>query len=175
MNSQAAEHDKSCSCELTENLEILRQIEFFSGFPIEKLKVMAYLCSREDYGPGDLLFSQDEDDGKAFFVISGEVVLVREKDGETNEVQRFGAGEFLGGLALLGSMRRLFSLKAAGETSCLVMNREKFVKTLEQFPDLVPRLLKGVVERIRNWENRYLFDIEEKGELPAGKVGVSAL
>lgn len=175
MNSPAAGPDTSCPCEFTENLEILRQIDFFSGFPIEKLKVMAYLCTREAYGPGDLLFVQNEDDGQAFYVISGEVVLSHEANGRADTIGRFGAGELLGGLALLGSMRRLFSLRAASDTTCLVLTREKFVKALEQFPDLVPRLLKVVVGRIRNWEKRRLFAIIERGEDPAGKAGVSVL
>lgn len=175
MNSPAAGPETSCPCELTENLEILRQIDFFSGFPLEKLKVMAYLCTRETYEPGDSLFDQNEDDGQAFYIISGELELHHQENGRVETIDRFETGELLGGLALLGSMRRLFSLKAATETTCLVLTREKFVKALEQFPDLVPRLLKVVVGRIRNWEKRNLFAIIERGEDPAGKAGVSVL
>ncbi len=175
MNSPAAGHDDSFPCEYTENLEILRRTDFFSGFPIEKLKVMAYLCTREEFSAGDFLFSQDDDDGKAFLVISGALTLVREDKDDTQTIQRFGAGELLGGLALLGPLQRLFSLEAETDATCLVMSREKFAKALEQFPDLLPRVHKAVVDRIRTWEKRHIFDMIEKGEGLSGRAGISAL
>ncbi|MFZ7125067.1 MAG: Crp/Fnr family transcriptional regulator [Desulfobacterales bacterium] len=175
MNSKAEEHDASCKCEYTENLELLRQIDFFSGFPIEKLKIMAYLCTRESFAAEEQLFAQSEDDGQAFFIISGQVELTHERNGAPEVVERFGPGAFLGGLSLLGRMRRLFALKATEKTVCLVMSRDKFVRSIEQFPELVPKLLNAVAERIRSWEKRHLFDMIEKNEPLAGRAGVSIL
>ena len=57
MNSSAADNKTGGSCEFQENLEILRQIDFFAGLPIETLKIFAYLCSREKYQAGDYLFA----------------------------------------------------------------------------------------------------------------------
>jgi CRP-like cAMP-binding protein len=175
MNSSAAGHDDSCPCEYTENLEILRQTDFFSGFPIEKLKVMAYLCAREDYKAGDRLFSQDDDDGKAFLVLSGTLTLTREDKENSQTIRHFDPGELIGGLALLGPMQRLFSLDASSDATCLVLSREKFAKALEQFPDLLPRLHKAVVDRIRTWEKRHLFDMIENAEGLSGRAGISVL
>jgi CRP-like cAMP-binding protein len=175
MNSPAAEHDGSGPCEFSENLEILRQTDFFSGFPIEKLKVLAYLCTREEFPSGDLLFATDEDDGRGFFVISGQLTLLFDAGGEALEVRRFGPGQFLGGLSLLGSMRRLFSLRSDTASVCLVIEREKFTKALEQFPELVPRLLQAVSRRVHAWEKRLLFDMVEEQVALAGRAGVSVL
>ena len=59
------------SSEFQENLELLRQIYFFSGLPLETLKVFAYLCTREKFKPDEYIFNQDEDDGQAFYIIKG--------------------------------------------------------------------------------------------------------
>jgi CRP/FNR family cyclic AMP-dependent transcriptional regulator len=146
------------SSELEENLEILRQTYFFSGLPIEALKVFAYLCTREKFKEGEYIFRQSEDDGQAFYIISGKGRLEREDQDRTKEIKDCNMGEFIGGLTLLGETRRLFSLKAVEDTVCLVLGREKFAKAIEQFPDIMPRIFKAVAKNIDSWEERFLAD-----------------
>ena len=125
------------SSEFQDNLEILRQIYFFSGLPLETLKIFAYLCTREKFKKGEHIFRQNEDDGQAFYIIEGKARLERKDNGETKNVRDCEAGEFLGGLTLLGETGRLFSLQSVTDTTCLVLSREKFAKTMKQFPDLL--------------------------------------
>ena len=146
------------SSELEENLEILRGIYFFSGLPLETLKVFAYLCTRVKFKQGEYIFRQNEDDGRAFYIISGKAILERTDNSTAKEIRDCNAGEFLGGLALLGETRRLFSLKAVQDTICLVLSREKFSKAIEQFPDTMPRIFKAVAKNIDAWEERFLAD-----------------
>ncbi len=175
MNSSAADNKTGGSCEFQENLEILRQIDFFAGLPIETLKIFAYLCSREKYQAGDYLFTQNDDDGLAFYLVSGNAALLHTTDDMQAEILDCGPGEFMGSLALLGSMPRLFSLRANDAVECLVMTREKFTKAIEQFPELMPRLLKSVVVNIRSWEKRSMAAMKSKGISLKGMVGISAL
>ena len=144
------------SSEFEENLNLLRQIYFFSGLPLETLKVFAYLCSREKFKQDEYIFSQDEDDGQAFYIISGQAQLERLDNGETIWVREYKAGEFIGGLTLLGETKRLFSLRSTTETTCLVLNREKFSKTMEQFPGLLAKIFNAVAKSIDIWEERFL-------------------
>ena len=175
MNSSAADNKTGGSCEFQENLEILRQIDFFAGLPIETLKIFAYLCSREKFQAGDYLFAQNDDDGQAFYLVSGRAVLLHATDDMQAEILDCGPGEFMGSLALLGSMPRLFSLRANDGVECLVMTREKFTKAIEQFPELMPRLLKSVVVNIRSWEKRCMAAMKSQGISLKGMVGISAL
>jgi CRP-like cAMP-binding protein len=153
----------------------LRQTYFFSGIPLEALKVFAYLCTRERYKAGEYLFRQGEDDGQAFYLIEGKAVLEYEQDSEILVMREIGSGEFLGGLTLVGEMRRLFSLKAAEDTTCLILSREKFAKTLEQFNDLMPKIFKALVRGIDGWESRFLTDRTDKCGDCMQRLGVSLL
>jgi CRP/FNR family transcriptional regulator, cyclic AMP receptor protein len=146
------------SSEFQENLEILRQTYFFSGLPLETLKIFAYLCTREKFKQGDHIFRQDEDDGQAFYIIEGKAILERRNNGDTSAVRDCQTGEFLGGLTLLGEAGRLFSLKSVTDTTCLVLSREKFSKTMEQFPGLMMKICKAVAQHIDNWEKRFLAE-----------------
>ena len=157
MNS-SGRNDANPSSELEENLEILRQTYFFSGLPLETLKVFAYLCAREKFKKDEYIFRQNEDDGRAFYIISGKAKLEREDNEGTKEIRDCDTGEFIGGLTLLGNTGRLFSLKAVADTVCLVLDRERFTKTIEQFPNIMPRIFKEVAKNIDSWEERFLAD-----------------
>ena len=156
--SLSEKNNTNPSSEFQENLEILRQTYFFSGLPLETLKIFAYLCTREKFRDKEYIFRQDEDDGQAFYIIDGKAVLERRNNGETVDVRDCEAGDFLGGLTLLGETGRLFSLKSVTDTTCLVLSREKFSKTMEQFPGLMMKICKAVAQHIDTWAKRFLTE-----------------
>lgn len=173
MNSNLGKSDTGHSSEFQENLNILRQISIFSPLPMDSLKVFAYLCNREMFKKGDFLFNQDEDDGQAFYIMSGEAVLVYKGEADGVEFTHYGEGDFVGGLTLMGKVPRLFSLKALTDITCLIMRRDKFAKAIEQFPELMPRILHALVDRIYRWEKKLLADHTETCNDCIKKVGAS--
>ena len=175
--SWSAEKNESCpTCEFQINLNILREIYFFSALPIDTLKVFAYLCTRENFKPGDYLFTQDDDDGQAFFLVSGEAVLIRSENGSEAIIRNYSAGDFSGALTLLGgNAPRLFSLKAATPVTCLVLSREKFVHAMNQYPQLMTNIFHAVVEKIHHWEELFLSERSEGCKACRQKIGVSLI
>ena len=163
------------SSEFQENLELLRQIYFFSGLPLETLKVFAYLCSREKFKQDEYIFSQDEDDGRAFYIINGQAQLERKDNGAATRVRDYTTGEFIGGLTLLGETKRLYSLKSTTDTTCLVLSREKFSKTMEQFPILLAKICNAVAKSIDIWEERFLSDRADQCGDCLDKLGVTLI
>lgn len=175
MNSSMERKQQPEVSEFQQNLELLRQMDFFSALPLEALKVFAYLFTREKFKPGDHLLQQDDNDGKAFYIISGSAEVIREDERGETILGKFAPGDFLGGLALLGDMRRLFSVRAQTDLRCLVMTREKFTKAIEQFPELVPRVLEAMVREIRFWEERLLQEPGGLCDQCRKKLGVSLM
>lgn len=173
--SSSEKNNMTPSCEFQDNLEILRQTYFFSGLPLETLKIFAYLCTREVFRQGEYIFHQDEDDGRAFYIIDGQARLERDDNGNKIEIRDYQTGEFLGGLTLLGETRRLFSLKSVTDTTCLVLNRGKFLKTMEQFPNLLARICNAVAKSIDTWEDRFLADRGDQCGDCMGRLGVTLI
>jgi CRP-like cAMP-binding protein len=170
------EKSEAClSCEFDDNLRILREIRFFSGLPLEALKVLAYLCTRETFKPTEHLFSQDDDDGRAFYFVSGKAKLVHRHDSGEMDIRDVEKGDFLGGLVLMGHMRRLFSLVALTDTTCIILTREKFTKLMAQFPELTPKIFKSLIDSLRIWEEHFLSDPDQCCEACRHKIGVSLL
>ena len=96
----------------------------------------------------------------------------KDKDGE-HLIRNYHEGEFVGGLTLLGSLHRLFSLQSITDLTCLMLSREKFAKVLEQFPDLMPKVLKVVVDIVREWEERFLGNYSASCDACKHNIGVS--
>ena len=173
--SSLEKNNSAPSSEFQENLEILRQTYFFSGLPLETLKIFAYLCTREKFRQGEPIFRQDEDDGQAFYIIEGQARLERTDNGKTSEIRDCKSGEFLGGLTLLGETRRLFSLKSITDTTCLVLDRGKFLKTMEQFPNLFAKICNAVAQSIDTWEDRFLGDRGDQCGECVSRLGVTLI
>jgi CRP-like cAMP-binding protein len=155
MNSNSEKTEPCVSCEYEENLGILREIDFFSGLSLESTKLFAYLCVRQEFKPGDFLFRQKDEKGGAYYIISGTARLSRRRDGEKTEIRDYGEGEFIGRLSLMANVRRLFSLQAMTDVTCLMISREKFDRALQQFPDQLPRMIQVIAEDIHKWEKRF--------------------
>jgi CRP/FNR family cyclic AMP-dependent transcriptional regulator len=173
MNLSAENNDSGNSCEFDESLKILREIPFFSGLPLEALKVLAYLCATETFKQGDYLFNQDDDDGQAFYIIRGKTELMRTGETEEEGIRECTEGSFIGGLTLMGSLRRLFSLKAITDVTCLILTRDKFSRTMDQFPDLMPKVIAAQIASIRSWEERFLMDLDKNCPACKTKIGIT--
>jgi CRP-like cAMP-binding protein len=90
-------------------------------------------------------------------------------------IREYEAEDFLGGLVLLSNMHRRFSLKAVTDITCLILTRDKFLITMEQFPELFPRIIKSVVENISSIEGRFLASSAEGCENCRQMTGFSLL
>jgi CRP/FNR family cyclic AMP-dependent transcriptional regulator len=156
MNSYQEKNDTMGTSEFQENLTILRNIQFFSEFSLEVLKVFAYLCTREIFRKGDIIFSQDDDDGRAYCVLSGEAGLSRIHEGKDISIRTCGENSFFGAFTLAGMVNRLFTLTALGDTCCLVLTRENFREVIDQFPDSRQNIIEGLIENIVSWEEKFL-------------------
>ena len=175
MNSSPEKNEGRQKSEFQENLELLRNIYFFAGLPLECLKVLAYICTRETFREGEYLFQQDDDDGQAFYILSGKAGLEYKDEKDVHSIREYEAEAFLGGLVLLSNMRRRFSLRALNDVTCLILTREKFLTTMEQFPELMPKIIKSVVDNIGSMEGRILASGAEGCENCRQMTGFSLL
>jgi CRP-like cAMP-binding protein len=157
MNSWPEEINESCdTCEFTENLNLLRQVDFFSALPTEALKLATYLSAREHFQAGEVLFREGDDDGRAMYVVSGLLQAYREVDGKETALFSLEPGDLLGRLSLLGGIQRLFTLYVETDAVCLILSREKFARVLTLHPEAYPKLVRVIVENVTAWEKRLI-------------------
>jgi len=156
MNSSTEQREGPEPCGFSQALDILRDLPIFSGLSLDVIKVLAYLAVKEIFAPGEVLCEQGEPMDHGFVVLRGEVEVVR-RNGDTEAVLfTRGPGTFLGGLGLISPAKSLFTVRASADTCCLLLTKEKFGKTAERFPEMLPKILANVVHHVFAWEEAFL-------------------
>jgi CRP/FNR family transcriptional regulator, cyclic AMP receptor protein len=160
-------------CGFSHCLDLLRELPILNGVPLDVIKVLAYLSESDTFASGETLCDQGEPLERCCIVVRGEVEVLR-RCGETELVlKRCGEGFFFGGLGLLAAAKSLFTVRTLGSVQCLVLTREKFAKTVERFPEILPKILVNVVDHVFRWEEAYLrAHVAECGER-SGEMGLS--
>jgi CRP/FNR family transcriptional regulator, cyclic AMP receptor protein len=171
MNSFTEQGRESRNSEYKENLEILRNLAIFSGLDLEPLKVLAYLCRRENFRQGDFVIDQGEISECFYYILSGTVQVIRKNNSASMVLSELAEGDSVGVLALLGGMRNLFSVRAATAVSCIALDRERFQKIHQQFPEITRRMYEAIIKRLVLWQEAFLQEMAEEWSLREKKIG----
>ena len=158
MSSYTAEDNQAP--EMQQNLELLKDVQLFSYFPGKALKLLAFLAERTHLSPGDILFEEGDDHGRAYLVLSGQLNLLKQNDDEKVIVRHYAEGDFLGSFSLLGAMPALFTLQAVTQATVLTISRKQFSKILEQFPETTKLSLKVLLKELHQWERKNIHQAE---------------
>lgn len=170
MSSYTAENDQVP--EMQQNLELLKEVHLFYNFPSKAMKLLAFLAERVLLAPGDVLFEEGDDHGRAYLILSGQLSLLKQYDEEEVVVQQYATGDFIGSLSLLGAMPALFTLQATTATTVLTINRKQFSKILEQFPETTNLSLKALLKELHQWERK---NIHEAAACCLSRIGATVL
>lgn len=132
-------------------VQLLRRVGVFSEMEPAELLPIARHARRRRCPRGMAILQQDEPGSVAFCIISGEVdVLLEAEDGRQFVVARLGAGDHFGEMSLLDEQPRSASVVAARDTEVLVLQRDDFLRELEQHPQMVRKLLTALSRRLRS-------------------------
>ncbi|HET9671950.1 MAG TPA: Crp/Fnr family transcriptional regulator [Actinomycetota bacterium] len=134
---------------MTNDVEALRKVRFFEELTDDDLSRVAKLGQRRTFAAGDALVERDSDRGGLFVILSGTASV--EVGGAEH---RLGPGDFFGEMALLGRTRRSASVTAVDPVEALVIETIYFDPFLIQNPSVAVAILHGVVERLREVQER---------------------
>ena len=153
-----------------QDLDHLRTVPLFQGLDYECLKLMAMLCKKIELIEGDRLMVQDEDDGNAYFLVSGSLQIFHRQDDTHHPMQNLEPGQFIGGLALLGKTIRLFTVQATEKSTLLRLHRDNFQKVMQQFTGSMTKIAANLTLEITEWE-RNILNQTQSSELKDGNRG----
>lgn len=154
---------------LPRDAEVLRSLRFFSELTDDDLVRVAKIGRRRPFDVGEALVERGAEAGGLFIILSGRVSI--EVGGATHQL---GPGEFFGEMALLGGTqrssgtsadffgesaslgraRRSASVTAVEPVEALVIETLYFEPFLIENPSVAVAILHGVVERLREVQER---------------------
>jgi CRP-like cAMP-binding protein len=135
--------------ELPAEVEALRKIPFFEDLTPEDLDRLARIGERRSFAAGEAIVTKSGAGGGLFVILSGSAEV--EAGGKSHIL---GPGEFFGEMALLSGKPRSATVTAAEPVEAMVLEAMYFRPFLIKNPSVAVTILEGVVERLREVQER---------------------
>ncbi|TGL62993.1 cAMP/cGMP-dependent 3',5'-cyclic-AMP/GMP phosphodiesterase [Leptospira sarikeiensis] len=123
-------------------LDILSQIDIFSGFPIEKAKEFLLIVREEKYKRGDQIIKKGTPGDKFYIIASGNVKFEGLLgDSDIAPVKRYGQYEYFGEASLVLDLPRAADVYAETDVVALTIEKNKFLQFIRN-TDLRQNLIR---------------------------------
>lgn len=135
---------------MTATMDALAKVPLFKDLNQKSLERIEKFARPRHFEAGDNIFSEG-DEGVGFYLItSGKVEATR----SGTVLNRLGAGEFFGEMALLDGYRRSATVKAVEPTDCLALMRSDFLAEIRNNVDLALEMLQVLSRRVRELDEK---------------------
>lgn len=134
----------------------LQCIPLFRSVDSAKLKLIAMSGEHLTYRSGDPVFLQGEDADAVHVMLSGSVRIVTDDGVHAIELAHIDQPAVIGETGVISGKRRNASVYASSETQMLRINGQVFIELLEQVPGVAVALVRELVGRLQQSNDRLL-------------------
>jgi len=127
-------------------LDLLQGTDIFAGIPREILESHLSYFHEHTFGQGANIIRKGDPGSELFIILEGEVKV---HDGDVT-VARLAEGEYFGEMSLLQSAPRSMSISVTRPVRALVIDQDSFYRLLGRHPELIQRLVGGILNRLRH-------------------------
>lgn len=149
-----------------ETCRMLGDVPLFSGMTSRQLAAVAKVVDHLSVEPGVVLLKELTTSQRLIIIRNGTAEVTRRgvvaragttggiQEGTSRRLATVGPGDIVGELSLIDGKPTSASVVAETPLDALVLYRTKFLELLKSTPQLYPRLLVGMAERIRAMDHR---------------------
>jgi CRP-like cAMP-binding protein len=130
-------------------ISALEAMPLFAGVTRHDLENILKIGELRSYEPGQAIVERGEPGDAMYIVLRG--IAQVEVGGRFHELK---PGEFFGEMALVAGRKRMATVKAADRVDALRIGSEEFQGFLLHQPRVAVAMLKGLVERLREVQER---------------------
>ena len=129
-------------------LERLRNLSLFVDLTAAELRNVDDLLHEREYVAGEVIFDAGEEGQGLYIVVSGEVAICRQEQGNVKQVAQLGPGTFFGELALLDNLPRSAQARAATPCCLIVFFREDFLDLLHTHARIASKISRELASHL---------------------------
>jgi CRP-like cAMP-binding protein len=107
------------------------------------------IALEESYEDGDIIIEEGKSGDWVCVVLEGSVEVFKTVEGRKFILGKLGRGEIFGELALLGAVKRTATVRAIGETTIGVIDREFLDKELNKMSSELRTIVVGAAQRFK--------------------------
>ncbi len=132
------------------DVEFLSRVSIFSLMKKKDLSRIAKLTRHHLFHKGDVIIREGERDGRLFFIVSGEVEVIKGLNSQSQRhLQTLGTHSYFGEMALIDNLVRSASVIATRNTQVLSLDQWNLRQDIEKYPSVAVELLQMLSRRIR--------------------------
>lgn len=137
---------------LKDEVEMLRQVPYFSRVEACKLKLLAFTSERINYQPGDVIFREGDTSEAAFVVLRGEVKFEGSRQPMGCVAGFVDAGSIVGEMCLLSNQPRSATAIAKTPVEALRIGRDCLMKLVSDNPRISVEISRVLAQSLREME-----------------------
>lgn len=123
---------------------LIPKLEVFNFLEESDYNVLENYMFRYEYEAGAYVFKEGAHGGYMFFIVDGDVEVIKQFDTKKHTIAKLGPGRSVGEMSLIDGSPRSATVRAAGDLSLIVLKREDFQKLLGEQPATANRILMGI-------------------------------
>lgn len=136
------------------DIELIRKMEFFEALDTKVIKQIAEMCIVREFSAGEYIVRQGESGLGLYFITSGKAKVEIERNDTKVVVAELKEGDSLGEFSIIDEKARSANVICTEETRCLLLTRDSFSKVMKKHPEIAQQMLRTLVGRIRNVNER---------------------
>jgi CRP-like cAMP-binding protein len=133
----------------TVEAQALRKAPFFAGLSAEDLDGILRVGRPVSFEPGQVMVEHGDPGDGMYIILSGSAEV-----DVGGRFHKLASGNFFGEMALITAGRRMATVKAVEPLDALMIPAEEFQSFLLDHPGVALSMLKAIVERLREVEQR---------------------
>lgn len=123
---------------------LLPQLEVFNFLEDKDYKIISKYMFPHDYEEGSFVFKEGAHGGYMFFIVEGEVEVIKQFDNKKHTIAKLSQGRSVGEMSLIDGSPRSATVRATSTLKLIVLKREDFKKLNEEEPAIANKILMGI-------------------------------
>jgi ATP/ADP translocase len=151
--------EDSMESEITipDKILLLRGSEIFEALSVSELAAVASVTEEIVCPPGEIVIKEGDTGETMYLIIKGEVSVIKNQ-GEKHEIEldRIGAGDYFGEMALFEDVLRSATIRTEQESRLLVLHKQEFKEIVREYPQIALNICKVLSGRIRKLHKKII-------------------
>lgn len=143
-------------------LDRLRALPIFQAVPEAVLAELVPRLAECRLAAGEVLFNQGDAGAECFVILDGAVEVITFVNGAELRLEVFHTGQIIGEMSLIDRSPRSATVRAIEPSRLVALNEEVFATLIGSSPELAMTMLRSIVSRVRNTNQRMIHDLERK-------------
>ena len=146
-------HQLTCPISTSMNrLLLLRNIALFKNLTLDELFPIDKALEQRQVLAGEAIYTEGSWDWHLYIIAQGKIQIVKELDGEQQEIKQLTTGEYFGEIALFDEAPRWDGAIALEDSVLLCLEKKRFISLISQRPHIILEICRFLSQRLRETE-----------------------